>query len=273
MFNFNAKYKELIDYISAEVPFKPDISLILGSGLGNFAQRINIVKELSFEEIPGYPSSTVEGHAGMIYFAEYSDKKIILFKGRLHFYEGTSLSECLLPVFITYRLGCRKMLVTNAAGGSNPDYHPGDLMLAESVNGMMIKKELTELLGVASVDAKNYIVNFPSPELNEIIEKAASIEGVELRKGVYWFNKGPSYETPAEVRMAFYAGCDAVGMSTAHEALYAASLGIQTSVISCITNYGSGVTKNKLDHQEVIKTGNLISTRFEALVKKIIELS
>jgi purine-nucleoside phosphorylase len=273
MVNFDAKYKELINYIYKAVPFTPDISLILGSGLGNFAQSIDVVKTLSFDEIPGYPPSTVEGHAGMIYFGYHAGKKIILFKGRLHFYEGNSLSDCLLPVFISYRLGCKKMLVTNAAGGANPEFKPGDLMLADSVNGLNIKKELAEIVGLASVEEKNNILNFPSAVLNKVIEEAAATEKIGLKKGVYWFNKGPAYETPAEVKMAFYAGCDAVGMSTAHESLFAASLGIQTSVISCITNYGSGVTKNKLNHQEVMETASLISKKFEALVKRIIELS
>jgi purine-nucleoside phosphorylase len=273
MVNLNAKYKELIDYIYSQAPFTPEISLILGSGLGNFAESINIVKDLSSEEIPGYPPSTVEGHSGRIYFGEYSGKKIILFKGRLHFYEGYTLSQCVLPVFITYKFGCRKLIITNAAGGANPDYKPGDLMLARSVNGLMIKKELTELIGLASVEAKNHMTDFPSKEQDEIIRRAAEEEKIELREGAYWYNKGPAYETPAEVRMAHYSGCDAVGMSTVHEAVYAAHLGIKTSVISCITNYGSGVTKNKLNHAEVIETADLISARFERLIKKIIELS
>jgi purine-nucleoside phosphorylase len=273
MVNLNAKYKELVDYLNKNAPFVPDLSVILGSGLGNFAEKIKIVKELSSDEIPGYPPSTVEGHSGKIYFGEHADKKLILFKGRLHLYEGYSLSQCVLPVYITHRLGCSRMLITNAAGGANPDYKPGDLMLAESVSGLMIKKELTDLVGLASVEGKNNMVNFPSAELNAVIKKAAAEEGIELKEGVYWYNKGPAYETPAEVRMAFYSGSDAVGMSTAHEAVFGASLGIKTSVISCITNYGSGVTGNKLNHLEVIETANLISSRFERLVKKIAELA
>jgi purine-nucleoside phosphorylase len=272
MVNLNAKYKELVEYIYKRTPFIPDISLILGSGLGNFAENINIITEILSEDIPGYPPSTVEGHSGKIYFGEYAGKKIILFKGRLHLYEGYTLSQCVLPVFITYRSGCKKLLITNAAGGANPDFRPGDLMLAESVSGLLIKKELTELIGLASIEAKDNMMNFPSPELNEIIRKAARTEGIGIKEGVYWYNKGPSYETPAEVRMAYYSGSDAVGMSTVHEAVYAASLGIQTSVISCITNYGSGVTGHKLNHLEVIETASLISSKFERLIKKITKM-
>lgn len=270
MINLDAKYKELIDYISAKSPFTPEFSIILGSGLGNFAEKISIISELSSTEIPGYPASTIEGHAGRIYFGEYSGKKLLIFKGRLHFYEGYSLSECILPVFVTYRLGCKKILITNAAGSSNPEYIPGDLMLVSSVNSINIKKELTKLIGLASLDGKNNLINFPSRQLNDIIKKAAAEEGINLREGIYWYNKGPSYETPAEVRMAEIFGTDAVGMSTAHEAIYSAYLGIETSVISCITNYGSGISGKKLNHQEVMDTAGLISTKFENLVKRII---
>lgn len=175
-----------------------------------------------------------------------------------------------MPVFITYRLGCKKLLITNAAGSSNPGYIPGDLMLVQSVNSINIKKELTRLIGLASLDGKNNLISFPSPVLNDIIRKAAVEEKINLREGVYWYNKGPSYETPAEVRMAGIFGADAVGMSTAHEAVYSAYLGIETSVISCITNFGSGISGKKLDHQEVIETAGLISTKFENLVKRII---
>ncbi len=270
MVNLNAKYQDLLRYIENKAPFIPELSIILGSGLGNFAERITIVAELNSGEIPGYPLSTVEGHSGKIYFGEYSGKKIIIFKGRFHFYEGYTLSQCVLPVFITYKLGCRKLLITNAAGSSNPGYKPGDLMLVSSVNGINIKKELTELTGLASPEGKDGMLRFPSPELNSLIRKAADDESISLREGVYWYNKGPSYETPAEVRMANIFGADAVGMSTVHEAIYSAYLGINTSIISCITNYGSGITGQKLNHEEVIETAALISTRFENLVKKII---
>jgi purine-nucleoside phosphorylase len=273
MINLNAKYRELTNYLLDKYPFKPDISIILGSGLGNFASSIDVELELSSDDIPGYPPSTVPGHSGKLIFGRYNEKKILLFKGRLHLYEGYSLSQCVLPVYIINQMGCRKLLLTNAAGGANPGFVPGDLMLAESLNGIQIKKELTELVGLSSPEGKNNMLEFPSSELNSIILKASEQENIKLKRGVYWYNKGPSYETPAEVRMAFKFGADAVGMSTVYEAVYSAFLGIKTSVISCITNFGSGVTDKKLNHQEVMETADLISGRFEKLVKKIIELS
>jgi purine-nucleoside phosphorylase len=272
MVNLDAKYEVLLKYINEKSLFIPDIAVILGSGLGNFANTMNILFELSSDEIPGYPESTVEGHSGKIYFTEYSGKKVLLFNGRLHPYEGYSLSQCLLPVFITYRLGCKKLLITNAAGGCNPSFVPGDLMLAGSVIGFNIKKELTDLIGITSPEGKNNLLNFPSAILNNSIRTAALGEKIKLREGIYWYNKGPAYETPAEVRMTRIFDADAVGMSTAHEAVFAAYLGMETSVISCITNYASGITGKKLNHQEVIETASLISSRFERLVKKIIEL-
>lgn len=270
MVNLNAKYKDLLKYIESKAPFVPELAIILGSGLGNFAEKISIIDKLNSDEIPDYPSTTVEGHSGKIFFGEYSGRKLVIFKGRFHFYEGYTLSQCVLPVFISYRLGCKKLLLTNAAGSSNPDFKPGDLMLVKSVNGINIKKELTGLIGLASPVGKDNLLNFPSGHLNEIIKRAAADENIDLREGVYWYNKGPSYETPAEVRMAGIFGADAVGMSTAHEAIYSAFLGISTSIISCITNFGSGITGQKLDHQEVIDTAAVISSRFENLVKSII---
>ncbi len=144
------KYKALLDHLNKEKPFEPDFALVLGSGLGGFANTLNVIKSLATKDLPGYPESTVEGHSGIIHFAEYEKKKLLLFQGRIHFYEGYKLSECVLPSFISYKLNCRKILLTNAADGINRQFKPGDLMLADSFNGIEIKKELTGLIGISS---------------------------------------------------------------------------------------------------------------------------
>ena len=270
MLDLNFKYKNLISFLDKNTPFKPELSIILGSGLGQFAEGIKIHKTILTTSIPGYPASTIEGHAGKIHFAEYEGKKLLLFQGRIHFYEGYPLSECILPVFITHKTGCKKILLTNAAGSVNANFHPGDLMLATSFNGINIKKELTSLIGLSGIEGKDKALDLPSQSFNKIIKKAADKEKIKLQEGVYWYSKGPSYETPAEIRMTRKFGGDAAGMSTVHEAMFASFLGLTTSAISCITNYGAGISKSKLSHSEVTETANMVREKFERLLKRII---
>lgn len=271
MINIEEKYKELIDSINEQIPFNPEIALILGSGLGEFAERVNIVKTIPTSELSGYPNSTVEGHKGFIHFAELYDKQILIYQGRIHPYEGYDISECVLPIHIAHKLNVSKVILTNAAGGLN-HLKPADLMLITSMNTFNIKKELTKLLGSASIDMRNRFLDFPSKHINDTIRKAALKEEVLLKEGVYWFGTGPSYETPAEIRMVGKMGGDAVGMSTVHEAVYASALGIEVGAISCITNYAAGISPNKLNHKEVMETAELVKEKFEKLIKKIIEL-
>ncbi|NNG28189.1 MAG: purine-nucleoside phosphorylase, partial [Ignavibacteriaceae bacterium] len=167
------KYKTLVDYLNRKIPFEPDFALVLGSGLGSFANSFKIIKSFPTKDLPGYPESTVEGHSGIIHFTEFKNKKLLLFQGRIHFYEGYKLSECILPSFIANKLKCSKILLTNAAGGINRQFKPGDLMLADSFNGTEIKKELIGLIGVPSEKIHNEFLNFPSSEMNEVIRKSA----------------------------------------------------------------------------------------------------
>jgi len=266
------KYKNLLKFLEKNLQFQPELTLVLGSGLGDLADSINQVKSISTNEIPDYPASTVSGHKGKIIFGNYKEKNLLLFQGRIHFYEGYSLSECILPIFISTEFGSKKIILTNAAGGVNPEYHPGDLMLVSSFNGINIQRELTDLIGLAGIEKKNYFLNFPSYELNTIIKKAVKEDKISIREGIYWYTKGPSYETPAEIKMIAKFGGDAIGMSTVNEAIFAASKGMEVSAISCITNYAAGISDKKLDHKEVIETANLVKTKFESLIKGTIKL-
>ncbi len=271
MVNLSFKYKKLLDFLMNESPFEPEISIILGSGLGDFAEQLQIEKSISTSDIPGYPASTVIGHKGKIHFAEYENKKIILFQGRIHFYEGYNINECILPVLISYKLGTKKLLLTNAAGGINKNFIPGDLMLASSFNGILIKKELTDLIGLTNQTGKNNFINLPDSEFNNIIKKSAESEKINLKEGVYFYTKGPTYETPAEIRFFAKYGADAVGMSTVHEAVYSSYLGMNTAAISCITNFAAGISNKKLSHTEVTETADRVKDTFERLVKAIIK--
>jgi purine-nucleoside phosphorylase len=270
--NLDFKYKELLEIIENQSPIIPDITLILGSGLGDFVKSISTLKTISAKELPGYPAATIAGHAGKIHFSEYMGKKILIFEGRLHLYEGYKIYECVLPVFISYKLQSKYLLLTNAAGGINPGFTPGDFMLASSFNGWFIKNELTKLIGIASLEGKNNFLNLPSQRLNSLIKQSAVIEKTNLKEGVYWYTRGPSYETPAEIMMIRKFNGDAVGMSTVHEAVYAAYLGIETSSLSCITNLATGISPVKLSHEEVTEKGLLAGKKLELLLKKTISL-
>lgn len=272
MIDFDYKYKEAIEFVQKKISAKPDLAIILGSGLGDFAGSFNNSITLSTNDIPSYPPSTVSGHKGEISLINFAGKNVLLFLGRIHFYEGYKLSQCLLPIHLIKKLNCDKLILTNAAGGINKNFIPGDLMLASSFNGIWIKKEFAELFGVGSDSAINNFRNLPSKSLNEEIKSAAEKEKIIIKDGVYWFTKGPSYESPSEVRMIKKFGGDAVGMSTVHEAFYSALLGIQTSAISCITNFASGISNQKLSHAEVTETASRIKSKFEALLKAIIKV-
>lgn len=272
MIDLNFKYKTLLNYVNDQMPFYPEISLILGSGLGEFADKIKIVKSIKTEDIPNYPKSTVQGHKGFLHFAELFNKNILVFQGRIHLYEGYNIDQAIIPVFIAKELKTKYILLTNAAGGVNLNFNPGDLMLTTGFLAHNIKKELTDVLSLPTAEQRKNILNLPSKEFNEIIKRAALEENVFLQQGNYWFNSGPTYETPAEIKMQSKFGADAVGMSTVHEALFAGVNGINVSAISLITNYAAGLSPQKLSHQEVIETAELAKEKFERLVKRIIKL-
>lgn len=271
MINMNEKFKSVISTIKEQAPFIPDVAIILGSGLGDFADKLDKIKSIPTSSLPGYPVSTIQGHKGYIHFAQFKGVKVLLFQGRIHFYEGYHMSECVIPVHLAYKLGCRNLLLTNAAGGVNPEFASGNLMLITSINAINIKTELTDLFGIISFEQKNNFFYFPSEKLNSIIKKASQKENIPLKEGIYWFSKGPMYETPAEIRMAALNGTDAVGMSTAHEAYYGASLGMNVSAISCITNLAAGISPIKLSHNDVMETAERVKTDFERLLKQFIE--
>lgn len=270
--NLNLKYDSLVRFFVNENLPVPDLTIILGSGLGDFANRLESKKVYRTSELPDYPPSTIVGHEGKIHFSEKYGKKVLLFQGRIHFYEGYKISECVLPIFIAHKLGCKKIILTNAAGGINPQFVPGDLMIANSLNGIFIKKELTQLIGLSSVKAKNYLLTLEENQLINLIKNTANHSGIELKQGAYFYAKGPSYETPAEIQFFKKFGADAVGMSTVHEAIFSTYLGMETAVISCITNLAAGISDKKLSHTEVTETAEKVKEKFSSLLEGIIKL-
>lgn len=249
--------------------FKPGIGIILGSGLGELADEFCDVG-INYSDIPNFTSSTVQGHKGRLVFAEINGKNVVMMQGRTHYYEGHSLNTVTYPIKVLKGLGVKTLILTNAAGAVNPEFKPADLMLiCDHINFMgtnpLIGKN-DENLGVRFPDMSEIY----KKDLRELAKKCASNLNINLKEGVYLATTGPSYETPAEIKMYGLLGADAVGMSTVPEAIVANYCGLNVLGVSCITNHAAGVSNKKLSHQEVIDSANIAKNKFKALIKKII---
>ena len=268
---------EAIRFIRSQTSITPRTALILGSGLGDFADRIHNDCTIPTENIPGYPATTVQGHAGKLVFGTVykngsRSKPLLVFKGRIHFYESGSLSQALFPVEIAHRLGCKILVVTNAAGGVNRQFQAGDLMLIRDFINMT--NLYPTLFGITSrspsarlpSESRNYF----DSKLQDIVRTAAKKARVALREGVYCWLKGPSYETAAEIRMFSAIGADAVGMSTVPEIIVAKELGMRVVAISLISNLATGISSGKLSHAEVTETADRVRERFTDLMQEIV---
>ena len=250
-----------IDHIRKQGTFSADIGVILGSGLGAFVDALEKKTRIRFTDIPGFPVSTVEGHAGEIVHGYLNEVPVLANAGRVHFYEGYSLDQVIYPVEILHGLGVKTLIITNAAGSIRKNFHPGDLMLIS---------DLMNLTGrsIYGIDPEPEAI-FSDATLAKVQEVSRSA-GIALKSGAYAGLNGPSYETPAEIRFLRLKGADAVGMSTVHESLAAHRLGMDVIGISCLTNYAAGILDQPLDHQEVIETGLRVQQDFSRLVKEII---
>ncbi len=261
-----------VNYIKDKINgFEPEIGIILGSGLGDFADEYNMIS-IPYCEIPGFESSQVQGHKGRLVFAEINGKKVVMMQGRYHFYEGYSMQTVTYPVKIMKGLGVKTLIVTNAAGAVNKNFTPGDLMfITDHINFMgtnpLIGKN-DDNLGTRFPDMSEIY----SKELINKAENAAKKLNINYQKGVYTATTGPSYETPAEINMFRMLGGDAVGMSTAPEAIVANYCGLKVLGISCLTNYAAGVTDSPLNHQEVIDTANRVKDNFKNLLLEVLKV-
>ena len=246
-----------------EKGYCPETAVVLGSGLSEIINKYS-GKEILFTEIDGFPSVNIKGHPGLFKFTE----KAVLMAGRIHFYEGHSIDDVVLPVALLWKLGIKKLILTNAAGGVNRSFKPGDLaVITDHIN----------LTGQNPLIGRNEGFDGPRfPDMSRIydteINKKAFLIDNELKKGVYAGFTGPSYETPAEIRMLEKIGADMVGMSTVNEAIAAKYFGIKTAGISCITNMAAGILDQPLNHSEVVETGKNVSKRFVKLISRLIEV-
>lgn len=270
MRNLSERIREAKSFIQEKVAFQPQIALILGSGLGTMVENIKNSIIINYDQIPHFPISTVEGHAGRLIAGDLEGKKVIAMQGRFHYYEGYSLAETTFPVRVLSALGTKCLLVTNAAGGVNKSFQPGDLMLITDHINLLGTNPLVgpndNSLGERFPDMSEAY----SLRLCKLARDVANKEKIELQEGVYCALSGPSYETPAEIRFLERMGGDAVGMSTVPEVIVANHAQMEVLGISCITNMAAGVTTKKLNHEEVMEAGRLVVDKFTRLVEGVV---
>lgn len=260
------KLQKCVQAVREKTDFIPQIALILGSGLGNYADSIRVEATVSYADIPGFPQSTVQGHAGRFIFGYVDDVPVVIMQGRVHFYEGYDIRDVVLPIRVMGSLGAKVLFLTNAAGGIMDGMHAGDLMMIRDQITCFVPSPLAgpniDELGVRFPDMSEIYTG----ALREVIRQAAKEENIPLKEGVYVQTAGPQYETPAEIRMMKTLGADAVGMSTGCEAIAARHMGMQVCGISCISNLAAGISKTPLSHKEVQEAADRVAADFTRLV-------
>ncbi|MBG2709033.1 purine-nucleoside phosphorylase [Proteus mirabilis] len=258
------------EFVQSKTTEKPTIGIILGSGLGPFADTLEDAVHIPYHTIPHFAASGAVGHANELVIGKIAGKTVVAMKGRFHYYEGVSLDEVTFPVRVMKALGVEKLIITNACGAVNTDFNPGDLMLITdhinlTANNPLIGPNNPEL-GVRFLDVSEVY----NKAMRQIVIDIAKKQGITLRQGVYAWWTGPTYETPAEIRMIRTLGADAVGMSTVPEALIARHSGIDTIGISCLTNMACGILEQPLSHDEVIETAERVKSTFLKLISEVI---
>ncbi len=270
----NAVYEKLMNCykcVREKIDFEPKVAIVLGSGLGDYASQIDVVAELSYSEIQGFPVSTVPGHAGKFIFGYVGQVPVVCMKGRVHYYEGYPISDVVLPVRLMKLLGAEVLFLTNAAGGVNTGFHAGDLMMIKDHIALFAPNPLLganlEELGTRFPDMSAVY----NKELQEVIRSTAEEYGISLQEGVYTYLTGPSYESPADIRALRALGTDAVGMSTVPEAIAANHCGMRICGISCVTNLAAGMSSGSLNHKEVQETADRTAADFQKLVTEVVK--
>lgn len=265
------KLQNCLKSIRQKTDFEPKVAIVLGSGLGDYAQDIKVVTEVDYSEIEGFPVSTVPGHAGKFIFGYVGDVPVVCMKGRVHYYEGYPISDVVLPTRLMKLMGAEILFLTNASGGVNKNFKAGDFMLITDqistfAPNPLIGQNIDEL-GTRFPDMSEIY----NKELREIIKETAKENEISLQEGVYIQFTGPSFESPAEIKMAAALGADAVGMSTAVEAIAANHMGMKVCGISCVCNLAAGLSENPLTHEEVQEAANTAAPFFKKLVTECVK--
>ena len=259
-----------VQFLKSRLPSTPAVGVILGSGLGDFADSLEKATTVRYDEIPGFPRSTVAGHAGKLCFGAVEGVSVIVLSGRIHYYEGHEMSAVVFPARVLARLGCQTVIVTNAAGGINTGFKSGDLMLiSDHINAFGTNPLIgpnDDELGPRFPDMSDAYRR----DLRALARRAAQTAGVKVQEGVYVGVHGPSYETPAEIRSLRTWGADAVGMSTVPEVIALNQMGVGVIGLSCITNMAAGVLPQKLDHKEVLETTQRVKGEIVRLLRAMV---
>lgn len=270
----NSVYEKLLhcyECVRAKTDFEPKVAIVLGSGLGDYAKQIRVEQEIPYNEIEGFPVSTVPGHDGRFIFGYIENVPVVCMKGRVHYYEGYDISDVVLPTRLMKLMGAEILFLTNAAGGLNTSFHAGDLMLIRDHISVFAPNPLIganiDELGTRFPDMSHIY----DADLQQTIRDAAKENGIFLQEGVYTQLTGPSFESPAEIRMLRTIGCDAVGMSTVVEAIAANHMGMKICGISCICNLAAGMTENPLTHEEVQEAADQAAPNFKRLVTESVK--
>ncbi len=266
------KLKYCLGQIRIKTCFVPDIALILGSGLNGFADNIEVECRIAYKEIAGFPVSTAPSHAGEFIFGTVNGRRVVCMKGRIHYYEGYSIEDVVLPVRLMKTMGAKTLLITNASGGINPAFKAGDFMLiTDHISSFVpnpLRGENIPALGSRFPD----MTHIYNPDLGRIIKEAAKSLGIDLKEGIYVQTAGPSFESPAEIRMFAAMGADAVGMSTAVEAVAAHHAGMKVAGISTISNMAAGISGNPLTEKELMDAGKAAAPALKQLLMKSISM-
>lgn len=264
-------YEAMAKTIEERISSRPDVALILGSGLGYLTGEFQNPVSIDYSSIPGFPQATVEGHSGRFVFGEFHGVPVTAMEGRFHYYEGHSIKNVAAPIYLFRELGIKHLLITNASGGINRTYSPGDIIAVTDIVNFGFRNPLigrnNDLYGVRFPDMSRAI---DCAWLKRLKAKLAD-DGKSIEEGTYCWALGPSYETPSEIRAFEFFGADMVGMSTVPEVIAANHCGMSVLVLSCITNMASGILKEKLMHEDVVKTANRIKPRFSYIVGKALE--
>ena len=264
------KLEACLEAVKDRIPFTPKAAVILGSGLGDFAAECGMEAVIPYEEIEGFPVSTVAGHAGRFVFGHIQGTPVVLMQGRVHYYEGYSMSDVVLPVRLMRRMGAEVLLLTNASGGIMPDCTAGDLMIITDQISSFVPSPLigpnADSLGVRFPDMSHIY----DPELIALMRQTAEEDAIAVREGVYVQLTGPNYESPAEIRLLRTLGADAVGMSTAVEAVAAVHAGFKVCGLSCIANKAAGISEKPLSHEEVQEASAAAAPRIRTLLRDLI---
>ena len=260
------KLLRCFDAVRAKTDFVPRVALVLGSGLGDFGSQVEVCAAIKYSEIVDFPVSTVAGHEGRFIFGYVGKVPVVVMQGRVHFYEGYSMQDVVLPIRLMGLLGAKTLFLTNAAGGVSYSFKSGELMLIRDQIASFVPSPLVgeniEKLGVRFPDMSAIY----EPELCDVIRETAANCGIALKEGVYLQLTGPQYESPAEIRMCRMLGADAVGMSTACEAIAARHMGMRVCGVSCISNLACGMSSKPLSHEEVAESGRQVAGKFTKLV-------